>query len=34
MYTAHKSRNIAVVLVIRMGGGNKGTIDSGTHKNK
>jgi len=33
IYMAHKSRNsIAVVWVMRMGGGNKGLIDSCTHK--
>ena len=34
-YIAQKSRNsIAVVWVMQMGGGNKGILDSGTHKNK
>jgi len=34
-YMAQKSRNsIAVVWVMRIGGGNKGMIDSCTHKNK
>jgi len=34
-YIAQKSRNgIAVVCVMQMGGGDKGMIDSCTHKNK